>query len=139
MSFPIASGLSEARNGLEMISIDVTNSADGRALIRRRAAIVGTSRTAFADPIVLFSGPYRYFLRYYSESGNEAAVWSDPYSLPTRIALNIIDERNRVSVVSVQIPVLASVSSACVVNASLANCPISPPQQDPTGYVIPGQ
>jgi hypothetical protein len=143
MSFPVAAGLTESRDGLEMIAINVTNSADGRALIRRRAAIIGTSRTAFVDPVVLVSGPFRYFLRYYSESGNETAVWSDLYSLPARVSLNIVDERNRRSVVSVQLPVLASISSACLADAHLPNCPIPPPPEqiyDPSqGYPMPGQ
>ena len=141
MTFPIASGLTETRNGVEMISIDVTNSADGRALIRRRAPIIGTTRAAFTDPVVLVSGPFRYFLRYYAENGNEAAVWTDLSSLPTRVALNIVDERNRLSVVSVQLPVFASISSACVADTSLPNCPLAPPPTyDPSqGYVIPGQ
>jgi hypothetical protein len=127
MSFPAASGLGDARDGLEMISIDVTNSADGRALIRRRATVIGTTRTAFADPVVLFSGPYKYFLRYYSQDGDEMSVWADPYSLPARVALNIIDERHRSSVYSIQLPLVASISSACLANANLPNCPIQPP------------
>jgi hypothetical protein len=127
MSFPAASGLSGGRDGLEMISIDVTNSADGRALIRRRAAVVGTTRTAFADSIVLLSGPYRYFLRYCSQDGGEVAVWTDPYSLPARVVLNIVDERNRSSAYSIQLPVFASISSACLANANLPDCPIQPP------------
>ena len=130
MSFPAASGLSNGRDGLEMISIDVTNSADGRALIRRRATIVGTTRTAFTDPVILFSGPYKYFLRYYSQSGDEATVWTDPYNLPARAVLNIVDERNRFSVYSIQLPLVASISSACIANANLPNCPIPPPPSD---------
>ena len=142
MSFPVASGLSEGRDGIEMVSIDVASSADGRALIRRRAAIVGARRTAFTDPVVLFSGSYRYFLRYYSEDGHEAAIWSDPSSLPARIAVNIVDERNRRSAISFQLPVFASAASACLVDTSLFGCPISPPQPviDPAlGYPMPGQ
>jgi prepilin-type N-terminal cleavage/methylation domain-containing protein len=126
MSFPAASGLGDGRDGLEMISIDVTNSANGRALIRRRAAVIGTTRTAFADPVILFSGPYKYFLRYYSQDGDEMSAWADPYSLPARVVLNIVDEGNRLSVYSIQLPLVASISSACLANANLPNCPIQP-------------
>jgi len=133
MSFPAASGLSGGRDGLEMISVDVTNSADGRALVRRRAAVVGTTRSAYADPVVLFSGAYRYFFRYYSQDGDEVAVWADPYNLPARVVLNIADDRNR-SVYSIQLPLVASISSACLANMRLPNCPIQPPPEadDPT-------
>jgi hypothetical protein len=124
MSFPAASGLTNARDGLEMISVTVTNSADGRALIRRRAPVIGTIRTAFADPVVLFSGPYKYFLKYHSQNSDGMAVWEDPYNLPARVELNIVDEHNRSSVHSIQLPLLASISSACLANADLPNCPL---------------
>ena len=128
MSFPAVSGLGHGRDGLEMISIEVTNSAGGRALIRRRAAIIGSTRTAFADPVVIYSGPYKYFFRYYSQDGDEKAVWADPYSLPARVVLNIVNERDRYAVLSIPLPLVTSISSACFVTANLPSCPIRPQQ-----------
>jgi prepilin-type N-terminal cleavage/methylation domain-containing protein len=130
LSFPAASNVGDARDGLEMIAIDVANSAEGRALIRRRAPVVGTTRTAFADPVVLFSGPYRYFMRYYSRDGVEKSVWADPSSLPVRVVLNIVDERHGSSVVAIQMPLFASISSACMVASNLSDCPVTPPALD---------
>jgi hypothetical protein len=121
MSFPVASSFGD---GLEMVAIDVTNSADGRALIRRRAPVTGTTRTVFADPVVLFSGPYKYLMSYYSRDGVEKPVWADPFSIPARVALNIVDERHQTSMISVQMPLLASMSSACLSSSNLPDCPI---------------
>jgi prepilin-type N-terminal cleavage/methylation domain-containing protein len=121
MSFPTASN---GGDGLEMVAVDVTSSADGRALIRRRAPVTGTTRTAFADPVVLFSGPYRYLMTYYSRDGSERPVWADPYAFPARVALKIVDERHRSSVISVQLPLMASMSSACLLASSLPDCPV---------------
>ena len=130
MSFPAASGLSDGRDGLEMIFVEVTNSADGRALIRRRAAVVGSTRSAFTDPVVLFSGPYKYVFRYASQDGDEASIWTDPYNLPARVMLNIVDERNRPSAYSIQFPLVASISAACLANFNLPNCPNQPPPSE---------
>jgi hypothetical protein len=131
MSFPAISGLGEGQDGIEMISIDVTSSVDGRALIRRRAPLIGTTYGAFVDAIVLFSGPYRYFLRYYSNGDAETAVWTDPLSLPNRVVLNIVDAKGRLSSIPIAIPILASISAACLVSKSLPGCPelTKPPEK----------
>jgi Prokaryotic N-terminal methylation motif len=133
MSFPAISGVGPNSDGLHMVSIDVTNSADGQAIIRRRAPIIGTTYAAFGDPVVLFSGPNRYFFSYYSRDGDQKPIWTDPINYPARIALNILDRRGRVSSVSIEIPIMASISAACVDNASLPGCPeiLKPPEDDP--------
>jgi hypothetical protein len=120
MSFPAISG----GNGLEVISLDVTNSTDGHAIIRRHAPVVGTTYTAFADPVVMFSGPYRYFFRYYSGAGAETSEWRDPLSFPTRVELNIVDGKGRLSNIPIAIPIIASVSAACVASSGIPGCPI---------------
>jgi hypothetical protein len=131
MSFPAFSGLGEGRDGIEMLSITVTNSVDGRALIRRRAPVIGTTYSALVDPVVLFSGPYKYFLRYYSSEGAETSEWTDPMALPANVVVNIIDARGRLSSVPVAIPVLASISAACLAGGHLPGCPaMEPPAQE---------
>ena len=126
MSFPVAMNFGDNRDGLEMIAIDVANSRAGRALVRRRAAIVGTSYSVFGDPVVLFSGPYKYVISYYASDGTQRPVWADPAELPTRVVLNISDEYGRFPVASVQLPLLASISSACMVSPNLPRCPVDP-------------
>jgi hypothetical protein len=130
MTFPAVSGLGEGREGLEMISIEVASSANGRALIRRRAPVIGTTYTAFAYPVVLFSGPYKYLLKYYSREGEEKPVWVDPLSFPARVVLNIFDGRGRLSSVPIEIPILATISPACLVSASLPGCPAFPKREE---------
>jgi Prokaryotic N-terminal methylation motif len=131
MSFPAISRVGTNSDGLHMVSIDVTSSADGQAVIRRRAPIVGTTYAPFGDPVVLFSGPDRYFFSYYSRDGEQRPVWTDATDYPARIALNIVDRRGRRSSASIEIPILASISAACVDNASLPGCPaISKPEDD---------
>jgi Prokaryotic N-terminal methylation motif len=131
MSFPAVSGLGEGQAGIEMLSIGVASSADGRSLIRRRAPIVGTTYTAFADPVVLFSGPFKYFLRYYSSDGSETSDWHDPLSLPSRVVLNIVDGRGRTSSVAITMPILTSISAACLASGHLPGCPVlSKPKEE---------
>jgi hypothetical protein len=122
MSFPAVSEHGQGVYRLEMISIEVANTADGHALVRRRAPVVGSTYTAFTDPVVLFSGPYKYFLRYYSRDGLEKSVWVDPLSPPARVALNISDSRGHITGVPIELPILASVSTACLLNANLPGC-----------------
>jgi len=130
MSFPSASGLEGDRNGLEMVSIDIANSVDGRALIRRRAAVIGNIHAPFADPVVLFSGPYKYILKYYA---GEAAtsVWTDPFRPPARVVLTIVDQRNHSSAISIPLPILASIASACFAKINFAGCPAGLHKQKP--------
>jgi hypothetical protein len=133
MSFPAISQHGQGPTQLEMISIAVAHTFDGHALIRRRAPVVGTTYTAFSDPVVLFSGPYKYFLRYYSRDGQEKSEWIDSLSPPARIVLNITDSRGHVAGIPVQIPIIASASSACLLSANLPGCPglPSPPDDNP--------
>jgi prepilin-type N-terminal cleavage/methylation domain-containing protein len=133
MSFPAVSGLGEGQDGIEMISIDVASSTDGRSLIRRRAPVIGTTYAAFSDPVVLFSGPFKYFLRYYSIDGTETSEWHDPLSFPSRVVLNIVDGRGRSSGVAVTLPVLASISAACLAGGQLPGCPMMSKPQSPNG------
>src|SRR5262245_16973422 len=75
LSFPAATGLGPGRNGLEMISVTVDASHDGLALVRRRAPLIGSTYGPFTDPVVLFSGPFRYAFRYYSRQGHQLTGW----------------------------------------------------------------
>jgi hypothetical protein len=124
MSFLAASEFGDSR--LEMITIDVSNRSEGRALVRRRAPVIGTARSGFTDPVILLSGTYKYYMRYYSVDGVEASVWNDPFNLPARVVLSIADDRGGLPIVSVQLPLLASISAACLATSKLPNCPVNP-------------
>jgi general secretion pathway protein J len=129
--FPAITNYGRDGDQLEMISIAVGNTADGHALIRRYASVVGTTYTSFSDPLVLFSGPYRYFFRYYSRDGQERSVWANPEGPPTRVAVNIIDGSGRMVSVPIEISTIASVSAVCVLNANFPGCTGVPQQKDP--------
>ena len=86
MNFPMVTGLGRNGTGLEYLSFRVANGINGRALVRRRAAITGSTYGSFVDPVVLFSGPFRYVFRYYARGGEQVAVWSKGrMALPARI------------------------------------------------------
>jgi prepilin-type N-terminal cleavage/methylation domain-containing protein len=123
MIFPAASGLGAGSNGLQMLSIEVANSADGQAIIRRQAPIIGTTYAPFANPVVLFSGPDRYFFSYYSRGGEPKSVWSDPLNYPAGVAINVVDRRGRLSNLLIEMPIFASISAACFNNTALPGCP----------------
>lgn len=123
MSFPAMSGLGRELDGLQMLSIEVASGTNGQAIIRKRASITGTTYGPFSNPIVLLSGPDRYFFTYYSRDSEPLTVWADPLHYPAGIALNIVDRRGRLSSVPIEIPILASVSAACLDNSSLPGCP----------------
>ena len=123
MSFPVAAELYGKTSGLEMLSITVAGKKNGWSLFRRRASVVDSTYTAFSDPIVLVSGPYKYFLRYYDRNGREMLSWDNRVDLPTRIALNIDDGKGSVGKLLVEIPLFASMSAACFAAADLQGCP----------------
>ncbi|MGA7328571.1 MAG: prepilin-type N-terminal cleavage/methylation domain-containing protein [Rhodomicrobium sp.] len=127
MSFPVAAEVYGKTYGLEMLSITVASNKNRWSLIRRRAPIVGSTYTAFGDPIVLLSGPYKYFLRYYDRDGKEALTWGNRADFPTRIAVNIDDGKGSIGKLSVEIPVFASMSAACFAAGNLQGCPAMPP------------
>ena len=85
MSFPVAAELYGRTSGLEMLSITVAGNKNGWSLVRRRASVVGSTYTAFSEPIVLVSGPYKYFLRYYDRNGREMLSWDNRVDLPIRV------------------------------------------------------
>jgi hypothetical protein len=131
MSFPVATGLGPGRNGLEMISITVDASGDGRALVRRRAPLVGSSYASFRDPIVLFSGPFRYVFRYFPHEGPGVPVWPNVHELPARVELTIADDRGPIFTAPLELPVFASMSAACLASSNLPGCPaVAPVEQD---------
>jgi type II secretory pathway component PulJ len=125
MSFPAATGLGPGRNGLEMISVTVDASADGRALVRRRAPLVGSTYASFRDPVVLFSGPFRYVFRYFPRQGPGVPVWTSFNELPARVELTIADERGPIFAAPLELPVFASISAACLAGGNLPGCPSS--------------
>jgi hypothetical protein len=130
MSFPVAVGLGQGRDGLEMLSITVDTSLDGLALVRRRAPLVGSTYTSFVDPIVLFSGPFRYVFRYFTQEGQELTAWANRTQLPTRIELTIADKNGAIFAAPIEIPVFASLSAGCLVSAQLPGCPVQPEEDE---------
>jgi hypothetical protein len=130
LSFPAATGLGPGRNGLEMISITVDVSHDGLALVRRRAPLIGSSHGGFTDPVVLFSGPFKYAFRYYSRKEQQSAVWASVEELPARVELTIVGGSGPIFSAPLELPVLASLSAACLLGSNLPGCPSSPSQED---------
>jgi hypothetical protein len=130
MSFPIVSGLAPGRNGVEMVLYTVDSSRNGRALVRRHAPLIGSTYGTFSDPVVVFSGAYKYLFRYQSRDGRTLPFWINRPELPGRVDLVIADERGPVFTAPLEMPVLASVSAACLVNVHLAGCPGLPEPDD---------
>ena len=150
MSFPVVSGLGPGATGIEYLSFRIGSGVNGPALVRRRAPLIGSSYGSFADPVVLFSGPYRYLFKYYMRDGEEIQVWNKGrMELPARIEVDIADRRGRLLLqLPIAIPTFASLSGACLGNQGLAGCPtVSPADADPAvqallkkyGYVPPNQ
>jgi hypothetical protein len=138
MSFPAATGLGPGRDGVEMISITVDASRDGRALVRRRAPLVGSTYASFRDPVVLFSGPFRYVFRYFPREGPGVPVWANVHEVPARVELTIADERGPIFTAPLELPLFASLSAACLASNNLPGCPTSAPaedDQDPEGWM----
>jgi hypothetical protein len=129
ISFPAATGLDAGRNGVEMLSFTVDASADGRALVRRRATLLGTTYLGFTDPIVLFSGPLKYLFHYIGRDGQQLQVWNRP-ELPASIELLIIDQKGPIFSAPIALPVFASLSAGCLVSQGLPGCPVTPPKDE---------
>jgi type II secretory pathway component PulJ len=125
LSFLAAAG----RNGLRMISITVDADGDGRALVRRSAPLIGATPGTFTDPVVLLSGPFSYRFRYTSRKGQELPGWTNPHELPARVELSIVGRSGPVFKAPLELPVLASLSAACLVNKKLPGCPRSQPDE----------
>src|SRR5262249_36788565 len=131
MSFPIAAEMHGKTYGIEMLLITVTRAQGGWSIVRRRAPVVGSTYFAFTDPIVLLSGPYKYFLRYYDRTGRQMLSWGNRADLPARIVLNIDDGGGKAGRGSIELPVLVSMPAACFAASSLPACPTMPqPSQD---------
>jgi type II secretory pathway pseudopilin PulG len=126
LSFPAVSKYGDGAPRLEMISIDVANASNGHALIRRHGPIVGSTFRAPSDPLVLLSGPYRYFFRYYTRDGHESTTWDNREGPPGRIAVNVVDSSGQLAGIPIEVSVLASMSAACVQNSSLPGCALLP-------------
>jgi general secretion pathway protein J len=134
MSFPVVAELDPTGMGIEYLYYTVGTSINGRALVRRRAPVIGSTYGSFADPVVLLSGPFRYVFRYYSREGEEAPVWSKSrFDLPGHIELDIAD-RNGVQLLGIPIAIstFASLSAACFASSNLQGCPsiAKPPIDD---------
>jgi hypothetical protein len=124
MTFPVVAGLGIGRSGVEMISITVGGVPNMRTIIQRRAHIVGLGHTAFANPVVIYSGGANYVFRYYSRSGEEKEVWDDPASLPARIVLHISGRNGTpASIVPFEFATFAGVSAACLTKLQSQGCP----------------
>jgi type II secretory pathway component PulJ len=130
MSFPVSTGLGVGRDGVEMLSITVDTSVDGRALVRRRAPLIGSTHGVMSDPVVLFSGPFKYVFRYYTRDGLSQPVWSNRTELPARVELIVTDRRGPIFSAPVELPVFASLSAGCLVSSGLPGCPVSSKQRD---------
>lgn len=125
MSFPVVAGFGPNGGGVEYLSFRVANSINGRALVRRRAPVIGSTYGNFADPVVLVSGPFRYVFRYYSRAGEEMPVWTKgQLDLPARIELHIADRSGRLLLgLPIAIPTFASLSAGCLAGGALQGCP----------------
>jgi hypothetical protein len=132
MSFPAVTR--GAAGGIEMLSITVDSSNNGRALVRRRAALSGASYGPFQDPVVLFSGPFRFVFWYVTRDGRELSVWQNQADLPAQIRLSILDQRGSVFASSLLLPVIASISAGCLAAANLPGCPAQATQAPLEGY-----
>lgn len=121
--FPAATGLGRGRNGLELISLSVEESGEGRALVRRRAQLVGTAHTAFADPAVLISGPYAFALSYYDDADKPRPIWRTRGQLPSRVAIRITSARNPEYNGTFFFSLFATASAGCFANHGFEGCP----------------
>jgi general secretion pathway protein J len=125
MGFPVAA-LGSNEEGIEYLSFTVGVGVNGRALVRRRAPVIGSSYGSFVDPVILMTGPYRYVFRYFSRQGEEVTVWGKGrLDLPGRIELNVVDNNGRLLLgLPLAIPTFATMSAGCLAIASLQGCPI---------------
>lgn len=129
LSFPTATGLGPGRQGVQMISITVDPSGDGRALVRRSATPAADRHGPFTDPVMLMSGPYSYRFRYVSRKGQSSPAWTDPHEPPARVVLEIAGANGPVYQAPLEFPVPASLSAACLANKKLPGCPNAQPDE----------
>jgi general secretion pathway protein J len=143
MSFPVVAGLGSAGTGIEYLSFAVGSGIDGRALIRRRAPVIGSTYGAFVDPVVLFSGPYRYVFRYYGREGNAQPTWAKGRGeLPARIELDIVDRGGRLLLhMPIVLTTFASMSAGCIAARGMAGCPVTQESVDDAlkMFMAPGE
>jgi len=125
MSFPVVAGLGRSGTGIEYLSFRVANGINGRALVRRRAPIFGSTFGEFVDPVVLVSGPFRYVFRFYARDGAQIPVWNKArMELPARVELDIVDGNGgRVLHLPVVLPTFASLSAGCIAGQGGSGCP----------------
>jgi hypothetical protein len=122
MYVPVAAGLGANANGVEYLSFTVNNTIGGSSLVRRRAAIFGSTYGSFVDPVALVSGPFKYAFKYFSRGGEGSPVWPvDRFDLPGRVELQIVDRNRQLLSVPIMIPAFASVSAACLIG-NLQGC-----------------
>jgi hypothetical protein len=133
LSFPIVAGLGPTEIGIEYVSFSVATSVDGQALIRRRAAMIGSGYGSFVDPVVLLSGPFRYVFKYYPREGEAVPLWTKRRrELPARVELVVADRNgNRLFEQPVIIPAFASISAGCVAGGG-QGCPPRPGATEPS-------
>jgi hypothetical protein len=93
--FPAATGLGVGRDGIEMIEVSVEPvNTTALALVRRRGPLVESgTRAEFKDPVVLFSGRYRYALSYVGPDLTRHSTWSDRPELPLRVEIDILQDQ----------------------------------------------
>jgi hypothetical protein len=132
MSFPSVTGLGPAGNGIEYLSITVTNTFDGHALVRRRAPVIESTYGNFVDPVVLFSGPFTYVFRYYTREGTATVAWGKGrLDVPARIEVDIVDRSGRTVLgLPISISTFASFSAGCLAARDLQGCPVDPTVDD---------
>ena len=138
LSFPAIATYGSGVGRPELISIEIANAPNGHALIRRHGSIVGSTFQAPADPVVLLSGPYRYYFRYYGRDGRESTVWDNRENPPARIAVNVVDNSGQLAAIPIEVSVLASMSAACVQNTTLPGCASVPKPDDDSNSDDPG-
>jgi hypothetical protein len=123
LSFPAMAGLGSSVTGVEYLSYTIENTADGRALVRRSAPMIGSSYGTLTDPVVIASGRFKFFFKYFSRDGREVAEWpATRFDLPARVDLNLTSENGSMLSIPVTLPIFASLSAGCFVNSGLQGC-----------------
>jgi general secretion pathway protein J len=114
--FASATGFGPGREGIELVSLAVEANAAGVSLIRRHAPL-GTSPDGqgFRDPVVLFTGRYRFNFAFVDDAGKRSAEWVNRPAMPRRVELSILDADGRPALpAAVSFAVPADYPAACL-------------------------
>lgn len=142
LSFPAVLALGSSATGVEYLSYTIENTADGRALVRRSAPMIGSTYGTLTDPVIIASGPFKFFFKYFSRDGQELVEWTaSRFDLPARVELNLSSENGSMLSIPITLPLFASLSAGCFVNNGFQGCEALAPPPPPAnqGWPLPGQ